>query len=437
MVSKSVSAQRSEQKRHKQPKSTKYDAKINRIKHKCRSELDLFSWQKWKFHDNDYWIDSFVDTLKRIDYRHTSKAEFVEKYEARNIPVMITHATDHWKAHKHWTEEYLLKNYGSHLFKVGDDDDNKNVFMKMKHFLHYSRHDGLKDDSPLYIFDSGFYKSSRSKNNNSLLDDYKVPEYFEEDLFKLTGGRRPPYRWLVIGGARSGTGIHIDPLGTSAWNALVKGHKRWCLFPANTPKELYDPPMKPYDHEGVSWFDQVYPRFKRRLDNGKTLGEKLGMVEVLQKPGETIFVPGGWAHVVINLDLTAAVTQNFCSSTNAEYVYLSTRNSRPKLGQKLFKEIQKLAKYQPEMYANVARSLDVAKYIPQLPPSSGSSSTSSSTSSSSSGSETDNRTDLNAKKRKFIIVSSTDSETDREDGTCMCKKCKYKRKRKAVRTMAG
>lgn len=68
----------------------------------------MFDWRRWKFHRNDYWIDSYLDTVPRIDYRNVSKKEFVEKFEAPNIPVVITHVTDEWKANKHWTEEVSL-----------------------------------------------------------------------------------------------------------------------------------------------------------------------------------------------------------------------------------------------------------------------------------------------------------------------------------------
>lgn len=225
--------------------------------------------------------------------------------------------------------------------------------------------------------------------------------------------------------------IHKDPLGTSAWNSLIRGHKRWCLFPPATPKEIYDPPMKPYDHEGVSWFDQVYPKFKtREKDDIRTLGEKLGMVEVLQKPGETIFVPGGWAHVVMNLDLTAAVTQNFCSLTNAEWVYLQTRHTRLKLGQKLYREIQKLGSTEPNIYRSVAETLEMTKYIPQLPPNSSSDSSSGKSSTSSSSSSSSDEKYVKKSRKRKVVVSSTDSETDLSNGTCMCKKCKIKRKYK-------
>ncbi|RKP09981.1 hypothetical protein THASP1DRAFT_10514, partial [Thamnocephalis sphaerospora] len=311
-----------------------------------RVELDAYGWSKWNYCANNYWPSEGVDRVPRIDCARVGKQDFVRLYEQPGLPVAILGCTREWPAAERWTPERLLKHFADSPFKVGEDDEGDPVRIKFKYFMRYmTSEEAQRDDSPLYIFESSFREPAKDAEANprtrltkrDLLQDYKVLEYFSEDLFKLTGSRRPPYRWFVMGGARSGTGIHIDPLGTSAWNTLLSGHKRWVMFPPQTPKELYDPPMKPYDHEAVAWFTHVYPRFTAALpgQNGVTVGEHYGMVEMLQRPGETVFVPGGWAHVVMNLDLTVAVTQNFCSSTNLDYVYLRARNSRPRMAARL------------------------------------------------------------------------------------------------------
>lgn len=105
------------------------------------------------------------------------------------------------------------------------------------------------DDSPLYIFDGTFGDRDESK---ALLGDYRVPTYFNEDLFQHVGeDRRPPYRWVVWGPARSGSSLHIDPLATSAWNALLHGHKRWCLLPPGIPRPDVRPRGIGLDSEAV------------------------------------------------------------------------------------------------------------------------------------------------------------------------------------------
>lgn len=62
----------------------------------------------------------------------------------------------------------------------------------------------------------------------------------------------------------------------------------------------------------MQWWLDVYPTLK---DEDKPL-------ECIQSPGETIFVPSGWWHCVLNLDDSVAVTQNFVNATNFELVCL-------------------------------------------------------------------------------------------------------------------
>ena len=239
-----------------------------------------------------------------------------------------------WPAIHRWKFDALFtdSDLSERPLKCGEDDDGYTIRMKLRYFLEYLQHN--RDDSPLYIFDATFDEDKGAKR---ILEDYTVPEYFNEDLLGLVGERRrPPYRWFLVGPCRSGTTVHIDPLGTSAWNTLIHGVKRWVLFPPHVPKHVVKGrklTLPGEDDEAIHYFTTILPRMKRRAAASGGKGEYANFTcyEFTQYAGETVFIPHGWWHAVLNVTHTVGITQNFCSRRNFDEVWAQTRSGRKKM----------------------------------------------------------------------------------------------------------
>ena len=225
-----------------------------------------------------------------------SRLDFIRDFEEPNRPVIITDAISGWPAMKRWDRPYLLEHAGHIPFATGPVD------MTLERFYNYA--DSVEEERPLYVFDPLFgTKAPR------LVSDYDVPKYFDEDLFSILDSERPHYRWLIIGPARSGSSWHIDPNATSAWNAVVRGSKKWILFPpGQVPPGVHPSPDGADVATPVSiteWFMNFYDQTQR--------GGAPRPIEGICKAGEVLFVPHGWWHLVLNLEEAVAVTQNFVS----------------------------------------------------------------------------------------------------------------------------
>jgi len=139
---------------------------------------------------------------------------FAAGFEAgEGKPLVLEGANSSAIATGAWEEAALCNQLGDRVLHAGG------VNFSLRAYVEYA-HSNV-DDQPQYLFDPTFASVAPE-----LIKEYAPAPYFQDDLFSLLdtpgvaeggSGGRPAYRWLLVGGARSGQVSHASRAFTGAF----------------------------------------------------------------------------------------------------------------------------------------------------------------------------------------------------------------------------
>jgi hypothetical protein len=324
------------------------------------------SWLCRSFTIRKSWLTT--QTVPTLSHTDVTTDLFINEYENKNIPLLIQGATTSWKAVQTWDDTYLRN-----VTSCSNNDDNtiqqqqqkQNIMFRatsgaaplsaqftMSNYLNYCS--CATEESPLYLFDRSYATKCPQLYTDYYNDLCQTCPWWDSttnkyghDLFHLLGEhRRPDYQWLIIGPPRSGSAFHIDPNCTHAWNAPILGRKRWIFYPPGvTPPGIY-PSMNGDDVcmpiSIGEWFLTYWNEHVQRRSDVDVSKRPL---ECTVCPGDILFIPHGWWHMVINIGdeeednnenvvsrssssgASVALTRNYVSASNLPDVlrFLDTR----------------------------------------------------------------------------------------------------------------
>jgi solute carrier family 25 thiamine pyrophosphate transporter 19 len=177
----------------------------------------------------------------------------------------------------------------------------------------------------------------------SVLGSVRIPRYFAHDFLQRTRYAHAfTASWpsLFVAAPHTKSSLHVDQWSGNFWMAMVKGTKRWTLFHKDDvafcapdySRGTLDPAF-PRLHE----MDEARAREKTKTREGESdvSGEGhpgntspfFGAFPFLPYarrwdvdlgPGEVLFVPGGFPHVVHNLDVTVSFAGNYVDESNLD-----------------------------------------------------------------------------------------------------------------------
>mmetsp|Transcript_10722 Transcript_10722/g.46421 ORF Transcript_10722/g.46421 Transcript_10722/m.46421 type:complete len:795 (-) Transcript_10722:49-2433(-) len=144
--------------------------------------------------------------------------------------------------------------------------------------------------------------------------EFTMPKYFAGDYFQRVPwiGYEQTWPSLFIGANATSSALHVDSGATNFWMYLMTGKKLWRFWDREQLFNLYHKPFTAHFR---------FRAFDVDLSRNPLLADA-PMYEVVQEPGDLVFVPANSPHAVHNLDDITALSMNYVDSTNL-WLYLA------------------------------------------------------------------------------------------------------------------
>jgi hypothetical protein len=242
--------------------------------------------------------------------RKPSRSEFLDRYYARNEPVLIEGVANDWPALTRWTPAYFKQRLGQRIVEVqahrhrdADYEINKDKLRADMRFGDYvDLVEAIGSSNDYYITAKNAGKNADSLRE--LWDDIPpCPEYLRNDA------KEHGFFWY--GPQGTVTPLHHDL--TNNFMAQIRGRKLVRLI---APYELADVYNHFHCYAQVDLDRIDYNRFPRFRN--------VRILDLVLEPGDLFFLPVGWWHYVRALDVSITMTFTHFAFDNDFYSFYTT-----------------------------------------------------------------------------------------------------------------
>ena len=267
-----------------------------------------------------------------IERLHRVQPErFIADYMAQNRPVVVSDALDGWRLDEWWTPAYFLRYFADEKVQVYNSYFELRQVKKLGAYLTERFDSAEPRENPPYV---RWYTRLRNVDFFwadavfvALREHWARPYFLPADDYVLPFAPAPqtadpttdhfPARGLFISERGARTGLHVDPWGSDAMLCQLYGRKTWRMYAPDQAALL----QVGDDVADVDNLDAS--RFPRA-------GEARPAYEFVLEPGESVYVPHGWYHVVHSDTDCISLTWNFVHATNiAAFVEWLSRPHSP------------------------------------------------------------------------------------------------------------